>query len=226
MKDVDALLEKLQLKAGEKNLVRQALTHSSYTACPRQGRSPAHNERLEYLGDAVLELAVSDYLYHKFPQVPEGKLTRLRANLVRESTLVGVAGELGLREYLALGKGTEAIPSILADALEALVGALFISRGYGGARELVYRWFAPAFADIEQGLLVPDYKTFMQEYAQEKYATTPGYRILSEEGPDHDKTFTAEFVLGEEVRTTGSGKSKKEAEQEAAREAYKRLMGK
>jgi ribonuclease III len=225
MKDLENLLAHLGLSPGETSLVRQALTHSSCSACQR-GRPILHNERLEYLGDAVLELVVSDYLYHKYPHLPEGKLTRLRAHLVRESTLVGIAETLGLKEYMALGKGTEAIPSIMADAVEALVGAVFLTRGYGGAKEAVTRWFQPVLADLEQGHLVPDYKTFMQEYAQDRHVGTPEYRIVSEYGPDHDKTFTAEFLLGGEVWAAGTGKSKKEAEQVAAQGAYERLMKK
>ncbi len=229
MAELEAILRKLDLMPEEASLVRQALTHSSFNsnACHstnQGGEKPVlHNERLEYLGDAVLELAISDYLYHKHLHLPEGELTRLRANLVRESTLVSVAKELGLGEHLKMSKGTKAIPSILADALEALVGAIFISRGYEEARVMVYRWFKHVFADLEKGNIKPDYKTYMQEYAQEKFAIIPEYKIVAEQGPDHDKTFTAQFILHKEIWASGSGKSKKEAEQEAARGAYQKI---
>ncbi len=221
---LDALLEKLGLGAAAAPLVKQALTHSSLTAKHGRSKLPHHNERLEYLGDAVLELVISHYLYEKYPDTPEGKLTKLRANLVCESTLVGIAEDLGLKEYVLLGKGTEAIPSILADALEALMGAVFISRGYAGARQAAERLFHRAFGELEKGTLKPDYKTLMQEYAQEKYATVPEYKIVAEDGPDHDKTFTAQFTLNQKVWAEGSGKTKKEAEQEAAHGAYTQIL--
>ena len=218
-------MENLELAGVKEALVRRALTHSSYvTGSDRAGTGP-HNERLEYLGDAVLELVVSEYLFRKHPDMPEGKLTRLRANLVRESSLVRVAEDLGLPPYMAMRKDTDAVPSMVADALEALVGAVFLSQGYQGAREAVYRWFAPVFSELEKGEAFPDYKSLMQEYAQEKYNLPPRYRIVEEEGPPHDRTFTAEFILGDKVWASGSGKRKKDAEQEAARKAYERILG-
>lgn len=224
MVPLDTLLEKMGLGAADAPLVKQALTHSSLTSNHGRSKSPRHNERLEYLGDAVLELVISHYLYEKYPDMPEGKLTKLRANLVCESTLVGIAEDLGLKGYILLGKGTEAIPSILADALEALMGAVFISRGYAGARKTAVKLFQKAFDELGKGTLKPDYKTLMQEYAQEKYARIPEYKIVAENGPDHDKTFTAQFLLNQKVWAEGSGKTKKEAEQEAAHGAYTRMV--
>jgi ribonuclease III len=226
MAHLDALLEKLGLGAADAPLVKQALTHSSLTSNHGRPKALHHNERLEYLGDAVLELVISHYLYENYPDMPEGKLTKLRANLVCESTLVGIAEGLGLKEYVLLGKGTEAIPSILADALEALMGAIFLSKGYPGARAAAEGLFDTAFRELAKGTLKPDYKTLMQEYAQEKYATTPDYKIVAEDGPDHDKTFTAQFLLKENVWAEGTGKTKKEAEQAAALGAYAKIENK
>lgn len=223
MANLDALLEKLGLEAVDTPLVKQALTHSSCTSSHGRLKHPHHNERLEYLGDAVLELAISHYLYENYPDMPEGKLTKLRANLVCESTLVRIAADMGLHQYVLLGKGTEAIPSILADALESLMGAVFISKGYAGAQKAMGRLFHEAFDELERGILKPDYKTFMQEYAQEKYGTVPEYEIVAAEGPDHDKTFTAQFCLNQKVWAEGRGKTKKEAEQEAAQGAYAKI---
>jgi ribonuclease III len=229
-KDVQALFNKLNITPGNPDYYQQALTHSSYAHEHNLG-SNAHNERLEFLGDAVLELAISEALYLRFPDVPEGKLTRFRAGLVCEDSLFRLANQLQLGQYLRLGKGEAASggrqrPSLLADAFEAFLGALYLDLGLEALRSTVALLFAPLFEDLDRGFLRNDYKTLMQEYTQAMLSTTPEYRIVSEQGPDHSKVFVSQLLLHKKVLGEGSGRSKKEAEQEAARQAYQRLAEK
>jgi ribonuclease III len=227
-KNVTALLTKLDIEPQNPAYYEQAITHSSY-AHERNLGSHAHNERLEFLGDAVLELAISESLYLRFPDLPEGKLTRFRAGLVCEDSLFRLATALQLGEHLRLGKGEAASggrerPSLLADALEALLGALYLDQGLTAVRSTVDRLFAPLFDDLSNGCLRSDYKTLMQEYTQASLATTPEYRIVSENGPDHSKVFVSQIILHNQTLGEGTGRTKKEAEQEAARQAYQRLV--
>lgn len=221
------LFAKLNIKPLEPDMYKQALTHSSY-AHEHSSASYAHNERLEFLGDAVLELAISESLYLRFPDLPEGKLTRFRAGMVCEESLFRLANVLELGEYLRLGKGEAASggrqrPSLLADALEALLGAIYLDLGFEAVRQVVAALFEPLFADFSRGCLRHDYKTMMQEHTQATFSITPEYRIVREEGPDHSKVFVAQLILNQQVMGEGSGRSKKEAEQEAARVAYESL---
>ncbi len=216
------LLETLNLDRDDLPLLTQALTHSSYI----NRQAVASNERLEFLGDAVLELVVSDHLYRTYPHVPEGQLTKMRAAVVCEASLALVAENLKLGEHLRLGKGTFIIPSILADAVEALLGAVYLSKGFAAAQKTILTLFQGIFADMKGGMLRLDYKTLLQEYAQENYATTPSYKIVAEEGPPHAKVFTAQLRLNQQVMGQGCGKTKKEAEQQAAQEAYKKIKDK
>ena len=207
---------------------QQALTHSSYAHEHNLG-SNAHNERLEFLGDAVLELAISESLYLRFPDFPEGKLTRFRAGLVCEESLTMLANQLYLGACLRLGKGEAASggrqrPSLLADAFEALLGAVYLDLGFDAVRKVVEKQFAPLLESLANGCLRHDYKTLMQEHSQAAFGTTPDYRIVSEQGPDHSKIFVAQLILHGKVLGEGSGRSKKEAEQEAACQAYVSLM--
>lgn len=207
-------------------LYEQALTHSSFAH--ERGLRSGHNERLEFLGDAVLELIISDYLYHHYPHFPEGKLTRLRAELVCEASLARLAYTLELGRYLRLGKGEAAgggasRPSLLADAVEALIGALYLDLGLESCRRYVLELFRPILQDLKEGVLRQDYKTLLQEYAQAHYAITPEYTIVRESGPDHNKIFEAEVLLDCSAVGRGQGRSKKEAEQAAAREAWMKL---
>jgi ribonuclease-3 len=227
-KELKTVLEKLNIEAVNMELYLQALTHSSFVHERGLG-AIAHNERLEFLGDAVLELAISEVLYLRFPQFPEGKLTRYRAGMVCEESLARLAVELDLGSYLRLGKGEAASggrqrPSILADALEALLGTIYLDLGFSTVRRVVEELFAGLFADLSQGCLRMDYKTMMQEFAQARLGVTPEYRIIAESGPDHSKEFIAQFELNQDVHGQGRGRSKKEAEQEAARDAYERLL--
>ena len=177
-----------------------------------------NNERLEFLGDAVLEMISSEGLYKKNPQMPEGELTKLRASLVCEPTLAQCARELELGKYLLLGKGEEATggrmrDSILSDAFEAVIGAIYLDGGFTNAKEFVER---TVLSDIEHRTLFRDSKTILQEILQSERKGTPSYRLLAEEGPEHRKSFTVCAYLDKTPLATGVGKTKKAAEQEAA----------
>lgn len=208
-------------------LYRQALTHTSY-AHEKNG-DVVHNERLEFLGDAVLELIVSDYLYNYYGNLSEGELTRLRADLVCEHSLSRIALWFNIGEFLLLGKGEKAHggasrPSILADVVEALIGALYLDVGYMRCYQYVATLFEPLFKILDNGGLRRDYKTLVQEYLQEKHGVTPVYVIVKETGPDHKKTFYSQLSMNKKVIGKGKGSSKKEAEQSAAREAWENFL--
>ena len=229
-KVLQAIVDQLGITPAALCYYQQAMTHSSYAHEHGLG-SNAHNERLEFLGDAVLELAVSEALYLRFPDFPEGKLTRFRAGLVCEESLTLLANQLHLGACLRLGKGEAASggrqrPSLLADAFEALLGAIYLDLGLDEVRKVVEKQFAPLLEGLANGCLRHDYKTLMQEYCQAAFGITPDYQIVAEQGPDHSKIFVAQLVLHGKALGEGSGRSKKEAEQEAAREAYLALMRK
>ncbi len=219
-------LKSVGWEAGHPDLYEQALTHSSFAH--ERGQRRSNNERLEFLGDAVLELIISEYLYTAYPYFPEGKLTRLRADLVCEASLARLAFELNLSEYLRLGKGElmgggASRPSLLADTVEALIGALYLDLGLERCRQYVLELYMPIMKELQEGILRRDYKTLLQEFSQARYAVTPSYRIIHSRGPDHDKEFEAEVVLTGEAVGCGWGRSKKEAEQAAAKEAWCKL---
>jgi ribonuclease-3 len=202
-----------------------ALTHRSYAF---ERDLAETNERLEFLGDAVLGLVVTDLAYRRFPDLPEGELAKLRAATVNMITLADVARDLGLGEEVFLGKGEEQSggrdkTSILADAMEAVLGSVYLDRGLDAARRLIERLFWPRMVAYVRGEGDRDYKTGLQELAAQDLGSVPQYRV-TEEGPDHAKQFTATVFLGGQSYGAGSGRSKKEAEQRAAREAYARLM--
>ncbi|NLL45396.1 MAG: ribonuclease III [Clostridiales bacterium] len=205
-----------------KELLQTALTHSSYANENRISGS-RHNERLEFLGDSVLGMAVAFYLYSENPELPEGEMTRLRAELVCEQSLFQAAKSLGLGEYLRLGKGEESgggreRPSILADAVEALLAAIFLDGGKVEADNFVRRFLVSPIL-VKGKKTSSDYKTTLQEIIQRKSGNQLSYGIISESGPDHSKSFVAEVLLNGKRIGTGSGKSKKEAEQAAAKNA-------
>jgi ribonuclease-3 len=205
-------------------LAEASLTHRSYAF--EQGLSVT-NERLEFLGDAILGLVVTDLAYRQFPDLSEGELAKLRAATVNMTTLADVARELGLGELVLLGKGEEMSggrqkASILADAMEAVLGAVYLDRGLGVARRLIDRLFWPRMAAYARGEGDRDYKTILQELASQDLGSVPDYRIASR-GPDHAKEFTATVYLAGRRLGTGRGRSKKEAEQQAARQAFGRL---
>ncbi|MCI5855935.1 MAG: ribonuclease III [Agathobacter sp.] len=197
-------------------LLRQALTHSSY-ANERHMKKLSDNERLEFLGDAVLEIISSDFLYHNYPDVPEGQLTKLRASIVCEPTLALCTKELALGDYLYLGRGENQTggrkrKSILSDALEAVIGAIYLDGGFANAKEFVLKFI---LTDIEHKQLFYDSKTILQEVVQGEHEQLD-YRLVGESGPDHDKSFSVEVWIGEQKISEGSGHTKKAAEQEAA----------
>ena len=201
-----------------------ALTHRSHAF---EYELPANNERLEFLGDAVLGVVVTDMAFREFPEMPEGELAKLRAAIVNMGALADVARDLGIGRYVLLGKGEEMSggrdkSSILADALEALLGAVYLDRGLDAARKLIHRVFRPRMIAYVRGEGERDYKTILQEMASAEVHAVPEYRIR-ERGPDHEKEFTATVFLAGDEWGSGIGRSKKEAEQQAAHEAYLRL---
>jgi ribonuclease III len=215
----------LGVRFKDPRLREAALTHRSYAF--ERDRDET-NERMEFLGDAVLGLVVTDLAYRRFPDLPEGELAKLRAATVNMITLADVARDLELGEEILLGKGEELSggrdkTSILADAMEAVLGAVYLDRGLEAARQLIERVFWPRMEAYARGEGDRDYKTGLQELAAQDLGSVPQYRV-TEEGPDHAKRFTATVFLGGQAYGAGSGRSKKEAEQRAAREAYARLM--
>ncbi len=209
-----------------KELLRQAFTHRSYINEHKRSKL-LHNERLEFLGDAVLELVVTEYLYAKFPDKAEGELTSYRSALVNAVTLADVAKNLGMDKYLMLSKGESkdtgrARQFILANTFEALIGALFVDQGYAPAQKFIAdKVFHLTDAVVAEKLWL-DSKSHFQEKAQEHTGITPSYKTVSEEGPDHSKVFTVALCLGAEVVAYGAGVSKQEAEQDAARNALEK----
>ena len=204
------------------------MCHSSY-ANEHRHKQMHDNERLEFLGDAVLEIASSDFLFHQYPQMPEGKLTKLRASIVCEPTLALCAREIHLEHHLLLGKGEEHTggryrDSIVSDAMEALIGAIYLDGGFANAKEFVEKFI---LTDIEHKKLFYDSKTILQEIVQRDFKEEEiQYVIIGEEGPDHAKRFIVEVRIGEKTAGTGKGSTKKAAEQEAAYRAIIALRGK
>ncbi len=226
-KEYLALFKKrLKLNWVDEELLEQALTHSSFTYESRQNGLES-NQRLEFLGDAVLELVISDYLYRNHPGLDEGSLTKLRASVVCEASLARTARELGLGLCLLMGKGEERSggrerPSILADAFDALLGAVYLDQGLGKAGELAVQFLSPVLRDVLEGRLERDYKTELQEFVQQRNGEQVQYVILKEEGPDHHKIFTAGVLYKGKLAGSGTGRSKKDAEQQAAKSALLR----
>jgi len=205
-------------------LLSQALTHSSY-ANEKHMKKGSDNERLEFLGDAVLEIVSSEFLYLNYPKLPEGDLTKMRASLVCEPTLAFCTRQLNLGDYLLLGKGEDMTggrkrKSILSDALEAVIGAIYLDGGFASAKEFILKFI---LTDIEHKQLFYDSKTILQEVVQASYKEELCYRLVGEEGPDHDKHFMVEAWIGEMLIGKGEGPTKKAAEQEAAYQALLKL---
>ncbi len=220
----EALDRSLGLTFRDASLREAALTHRSYAF---ERGLVVTNERLEFLGDSVLGVVVTDMAYRAYPELPEGSLAKLRAAIVNMSALADVARQLDLGRLVLLGKGEEQSggrdkSSILADALEAVFGAVYLDLGLQVATELIERLFRPRMEAYMRGEGDRDHKTLLQELASQELHVMPEYR-LQERGPDHEKEFTATVHLGGEPMGTGTGRSKKEAEQQAAREAYARI---
>ncbi|HAJ44487.1 MAG: Ribonuclease 3 [Parcubacteria group bacterium GW2011_GWC1_43_61] len=224
-KDFKKLKENLEIKFKDENLLKQAFVHRSYL-----NENPAfelgHNERLEYLGDAVLELAVTDYLYKNYPALAEGEMTNLRAALVNSQMLSQIADRLGFNDFLYLSKGESkelgrGRQYILANTFEAFIGALYLDQSYGASEKFIIHNLIPELKDIIDKKLWRDHKSLFQEAAQERVGITPNYEVLSESGPDHDKNFKVGVYLGKELVAQGEGSSKNEAQQRAADNALK-----
>ncbi len=217
--------EKIGIIFKDKKLITQAFVHRSYL---NENRSAplAHNERLEFLGDAVLELIVTEYLFARYPEKPEGELTAYRSALVNAVTLAQVAESIGVNDFLLLSKGEakdkgRARQVIMANAIEAIIGAIFLDQGYDSAKKFVETCILHLTDSIIADKSFIDAKSQFQEKAQEVTGITPSYKTLKEEGPDHDKVFTVGVYLDQELVVEGNGKSKQEAEQEAAQKALK-----
>jgi ribonuclease-3 len=227
MVDWDRFQTKLRISFRDQSLLEQAFLHSSYCN-ERDDLKYSSNERLEFLGDAVLNLVVTDKLYKEFPALSEGELTGIRASLVCRDTLARLASSLGLGNWLLLGRGEElsggrAKASNLANAMEALLGALYLDQGIGKARRFVLGQLKQDLKDMETGKTVPNYKSLVQELIQGQGKLTPVYRLVEAIGPDHDKQFTAEILVDGDVLGIGMGGSRKAAESQAARAAWERL---
>lgn len=213
----------INYKFENKSYILEALTHSSYS---NENKNYKFNERLEFLGDSVLSIVISDYLFKKEKNLPEGELTKLRANIVCEESLSEVAVQIHLGEYLLLGKGEEATGgrdriSILADALEAIIAAIYLDGGLEEASKFIFRFMEEIIENSIEGKIFRDYKTYLQEVLQSKGEQHIWYKLIEEKGPDHNKRFVMEVGINDKVLGVGEGKSKKDAEQVAAKSALK-----
>ena len=221
--DYQELEKKIGYAFQNRALLKQAVTHSSFANEQKINRQK-HYERLEFLGDAVLELVSSDFLFQTHPEMPEGQLTKLRASMVCEPALAYCAKDLTLDSYIQLGKGEEATggryrDSIVSDVMEAVIGAIYLDGGMEPARTYIHRFI---LSDLENKQLFLDSKTNLQEYMQQNLKKEFHYRLVEESGPEHDKVFLVEVVMEEKVLGRGKGRTKKAAEQQAA---YEALLG-
>ncbi len=209
MSRTESLEKRLGYRFKNGALLEQALTHRSSGA--------QHNERLEFLGDGVLGCAVAQALYARFPEAPEGKLTQMRASLIRKETLAGLGGSLGLQTWMRAGADVALTDSLVADALEALIGALFVDGGYEAARRAVETLFAPLLERADPGAVLKDAKTRLQELMQARRQRLPEYRVVSEKLSPRANVFEVECLLPDSgLRSSGSGSSRQKAEQQAA----------
>jgi ribonuclease-3 len=226
-KDIQLLEAKIGYKFKKKSLIREAITHKSFAKEKLEGSEP-FNERLEFLGDAVLELVISDYLFNFYPQYTEAELSKIKAYAVQESTLADVALRLGIGAHLRLGKGEESSggrekSSLLANALEAILAAIYLDGGFKKAKGFTLKSLEERIKKLIDRDLLFDFKTRFQEVVQEKFGVLPKYRVYKEEGPEHMKTFEVEVFIKNDFYGFGRGKSKKEAAQEAAKAGLKKL---
>lgn len=226
LQSLKTLAKRLGVSFKDWSLLHQALTHTSYA---NEAKNPGilHNERLEFLGDAVLELATSTYLYKNFPEMPEGEMTKSRAAIVCEVTLAKRARELDLGKYLLFGKGELATggrerASILADAFESVIGAIYLDQGSEAAFAYVLERLQDDLCNVRDGQILKDYKTLLQEVVQKHADQTIHYELVAESGPDHSKVFEFAVKVNDVVCGIGQGRSKKEAEQHAAQQALEK----
>ena len=223
MKDFSEFEVRIGVTFTDPQLLKTAFTHRSFVNENRR-EAKEHNERLEFLGDAVLELAVTDFLFKKYTQRPEGELTAFRASLVNTQSISAAAQELGMNDFMLLSRGEakdtgRARQYILANAFEALIGAVYLDQGYEAARGVIEKSLFGKIEGIVENRLWQDAKSYFQEKAQEHHSLTPSYELVDEVGPDHDKKFISAVYIGEEAVAQGEGRSKQEAEQAAARKA-------
>jgi ribonuclease III len=225
--DILDLEKRLQYVFKDKELLARAFIHRSFVNEQKE-LTDEHNERLEFLGDAVLSLLVSDYLYRLYPSVPEGELSNMRSHLVQAGSCADYLERLGVSDHLKLGRGEQLSgqrgrDSIYADLFEAIVGAIFLDSGFEAAREFVFEHF---LVTIGEALRSParNFKAELQDYSQRTHQETPDYRVVEEQGPDHEKQFVIEVSIDGKVMGSGSGASKKEAQQNAAEEALKGIQ--
>jgi len=221
MENYKQLEERLGYSFENKQLIIEALTHKSY-------KKPYNNERLEFLGDAVLDLIVGEFLFHKFPDSDEGVLSKIRASLVNESGFATLARAIDLGRYIYLSPAEEnnqgrSKPSLLSNAFEAIIGAIYLEAGLETSRAIVVKLLDETYPKIDLDTLCKDYKTALQELTQATHGTTPEYRLIGSSGPDHRKEFEVGVVLGGETIATAKGRSKKAAQQKAAEIALNKL---
>ena len=221
--DWSQLEERAGVVFENKDLLKQAFVHRSYLN-ENRGFPLGHNERLEFLGDAVLELVITDYLYTKYPEKNEGEMTSLRSALVNANTLYQVGNNLGINDFLLLSRGEakdtgRARQYILANTMESLIGAIYLDRGYEKAKDFIYTHITPLIDKVIEEESWIDAKSLFQEQAQEHDGATPAYKTLKEEGPNHDKHFTVGVYIKNDLIAEGRGDSKQDAEQDAARKA-------
>ena len=227
MKDFSKLEKRVGHKFKNLDYLKQAVVHRSYLN-EHPNFKLHHNERLEFLGDAVLEIIVTEYLYHNFPDTPEGDLTNWRASLVNSKMLSVVAKEVGMEDFLYLSKGeskdkdSKARQYILANSVEALIGAIYLDQGKKPAEKFIHKMMISKLDDILENKLYLDPKSRFQEKAQETIGVTPHYKVLNEEGPDHAKEFEVGLYIGDELVSKGKGSSKQEAQVDAAGKGVKK----
>jgi len=225
--NLDNLIANLGVKFNNLQILKEALTHRSYLN-EFKNRNFQSNERLEFLGDAVLSFVVSTWLFKKFPQFFEGKLTSLRSNLVKTTSLTKVAQKLKVGNYLLLSKGEKEAngqqnPTLLANAMEAIIGAIFLDQGVKTAKDFIEIHFEPLLKEIMASGRLKDHKSLLQEKIQAQTSQSPAYKTVKEEGPEHNKVFTVNVITEGKFLATGSGKSKQKAEQQAAKQALEKL---
>ena len=225
---LQSFCQALGVQMHDLELLDMALTHTSYAHEAKQQPKPQHNERIEFLGDSVLSIIVSTYMYNNFPELAEGQLTKMRAHLVCEYSLFEYAKKIHLGDYLKLGKGEDFTggrerPSILADAFESVLGAVYLDQGMEVARTYLLGLMQPEIDYICRHGIFNDYKTRLQEYLQRDGEVEITYRLLGSSGPEHNKVFTSEVIFEGKVIGKGQGHSKKDAEQHAAQQALKQL---